>query len=80
LVPRSEETMEAIYLWQPAYNAAVLETDTAQMPIRYYEALAAIEQRLLSIVVKDSEEFRALAAADHAIRLLKRESALQLGK
>jgi hypothetical protein len=49
------------------------------MPIRYYEALAAIEQRLLSIVDKDSEEFRALAAADHAIQTLKRELVLQPG-
>ena len=36
-----------IYSWQ-AYLAAVLETDNDLMPLRIYEALAAIEQRLLS--------------------------------
>jgi hypothetical protein len=70
--------MEELYLWHAAYNAAVLETDVSQMPTRYYEALAAIEQRLLSIVDKNTEEFRALTAADHAIHSLKTQSALQL--
>ena len=36
------------YSWQQAYLAAVLETDNDLMPFRIYEALAAIEQRLLS--------------------------------
>jgi hypothetical protein len=72
--------MEPIYSWQAAYHAAVLETDPAQMPVRCYEALAAIEQRLLSLVDWDGAEFRALTAADHAIRSLKRETELQLGK
>jgi len=36
------------YLWIAAYEAAVFETDNALMPGRILEALAAIEQRLLS--------------------------------
>jgi hypothetical protein len=78
VVSRSEDTMEEIYLWQSAYNAAVLETDASQRPTRYYEALAAIEERLPSISEKNTEEFRALTAADHAIHSLKTQSALQL--
>jgi hypothetical protein len=33
-----------------AYLSAVLETDDAAMPTRIYEALAAIEQRRLSLL------------------------------
>ena len=40
------------------------------MAIRIYEALAAIEQRRLSPVESDSEEDRALAAADEGLRSL----------
>jgi hypothetical protein len=61
---------EAIYLWQQPYLAAVCETDNSLMAIRIYEALAAIEQRRLSPVESDSEEDRALAAADEGLRSL----------
>ena len=37
----------AIYARQECYVDAVFETDEAKIPIRVYEAIAAIEQRLL---------------------------------
>jgi hypothetical protein len=36
------------YIWQGPYMAAVRETDDTKMPVLIYEAVAAIEQRLLS--------------------------------
>jgi hypothetical protein len=39
------------YLWIAAYEAAVLEADDALMPGRIPEALAAIEQRLLTQLI-----------------------------
>ena len=39
-----------MYSWQLDYIAALLETDDSKLPHRLYEALAAIEQRLLSPV------------------------------
>jgi hypothetical protein len=36
------------YLWQDTYISAVLETDNELIPVRVYDALSAIEQRLLS--------------------------------
>jgi 7,8-dihydro-6-hydroxymethylpterin-pyrophosphokinase len=41
------------YLWQANYMSAILETDDALTPTRIYEALAAIEQRLLSPIEAD---------------------------
>jgi hypothetical protein len=43
-------------LWIAAYEAAVFETDNALMPGRILEALAAIEQRLLSPIDIDGHE------------------------
>lgn len=51
VVPLPEsETLDnpEYYLWQPAYSSAVPERDSARMFGKIYEALAAIEQRLLS--------------------------------
>jgi hypothetical protein len=63
------------YIWQPAYFAAVCETDNARMMVRIMEARAAIEQRLLLPIEEDSEEYRELRAAQKALDVLKTERA-----
>jgi hypothetical protein len=65
----------ATYLWQTVYLAAVLETDNAAMPTRIYEALAAIEQRLLSPIEEDGAEYRTLEDAQIGLLALKAERA-----
>jgi hypothetical protein len=65
--------LNEIYPWQAAYNAAILETDESAVPLRVYEALAAIEQRQLSRIEEDSEEDRALRAATLALQTLRAE-------
>ena len=59
--------------WLPAYTSAVLETDDALMPTRIYEALAAIEQRLLSPIETDSIEYRGIENAQRGLLTLKAE-------
>jgi hypothetical protein len=61
------------YPWQAAYRAAILETDDAALSLRIYEALAAIEQRRLGELEPDSEEDRALEAAERGLLALKAE-------
>ena len=61
------------YLWLPAYLSAVLETNNALMPTRIYEALAAIEQRLLSSIEADSDERREIENAQRGLLTLKAE-------
>ncbi len=61
------------YLWQTAYLSAVLETDNSLMPGRIYEALAAIEQRLLSSIETDGIEYRAIEDAQRGLLTLKAE-------
>jgi hypothetical protein len=65
--------MKEKYTWQAAYRAAILETDNAAVSLRIYEALAAIEQRRLSELEPDSEEDRALEAAEQGLLALKAE-------
>jgi hypothetical protein len=65
------------YLWQAAYLSAVLETDNSLVPSRIYEALAAIEQRLLSPIETDSIEFRAIEDAQTGLLTLKAERAAE---
>ena len=65
--------MSSIDLWRPAYLAAVCETDDSRMMIRIMEARAAIEQRLLLPIDEDSEEYRAIKAAQNALDVLKSE-------
>ena len=60
-----------IYLWLPAYLSAVLETDNALMPSRIYEALAAIEQRLLSPI--EADEYKEIENAQRGLLTLKVE-------
>jgi len=61
------------YLWLPAYWAAVCETDDSLMHGRILEALAALEQRLLSPIDTDSEEYRAIKNAEEALVTLRAE-------
>jgi hypothetical protein len=65
--------LNQVYPWQAAYNAAILETNESAMPLRVYEALAAIEQRRLSPIEEDSAEDRALRAAAMALQTLRAE-------
>jgi hypothetical protein len=67
--------MNEDYLWQRSYKAAILETDNGLMMIRIYEALAAIEQRRPTPVEPDSEEERALTAAETGLQGLISERA-----
>jgi hypothetical protein len=59
------------YLWLPAYLSAVLETDNALMPSRIYEALAAIDQRLLSPL--EADEYKEIENAQRGLLALKAE-------
>jgi 7,8-dihydro-6-hydroxymethylpterin-pyrophosphokinase len=59
------------YSWQQDYLAAVLETDNDLMPLRIYEALAAIEQRLLSPI--EGIEQRTIDEAQTGLLTLKAE-------
>ena len=56
--------------------AAALETDDALMPTRIYEALAAIEQRLLTPFGEGRAEHRAMEDAQRALLALKIERAV----
>ncbi|MBV9887636.1 MAG: hypothetical protein JO119_13910 [Acidobacteria bacterium] len=49
-----------MYAWQQPYFEAVLEADDVKMSHQLLEALASIEQRLLSPIDRNSDEFRAL--------------------
>jgi hypothetical protein len=77
LAHRKEDCMSKpiLYLWQDTYMSAVLETDDGLMPTRIYEALAAIEQRLLSPIEAESEEHKAIENAQRALLALKVERA-----
>jgi hypothetical protein len=63
----------APYSWQPYYLSAVLETDNALMPGRIYEALTAIERRLLSPIETDGIEYRAIEDAQRGLLTLEVE-------
>jgi hypothetical protein len=63
----------ATYPWQTAYLSAVLETDNVAMPTRIYEALAAIEQRLLNPI--ETDECKAIEDAQQGLLRLKAEPA-----
>jgi len=66
------------YFWHPAYLAAVCETDDEQMPGRILEALATIEQRLLSPIELDGEEIRAIKNAQDELQGLKAERVIKV--
>jgi hypothetical protein len=69
--------IETKYLWQAAYLAAVCETDDDEMPGRILEALAALEQRLLTLGEIDAEELKALKDAQDGLEGLKVERVIQ---
>ena len=71
--------MSEKYIWQAANRAAILETDNAALPLRIYEALAALEQRRLSDLEPGSEEDRALEDAERGLLALKAERIDPLG-
>jgi hypothetical protein len=62
-----------VYSWQATYLSAVLETDNDLMPLRIYEALAAIEQRLLNPIEAGGIEHRAIGDARRGLLTLKAE-------
>jgi hypothetical protein len=68
---------ETNYLWHAAYWAAVRETDELLMPGRILEALAAIDQRLLSPIEFKCDEDRAIKCAGRALRTLRAERAIK---
>jgi hypothetical protein len=72
------EEMNGTYIWQPAYLAAVYETNDEVMIGRILEARAAIEQRLLVPIEEDSLEYRELLAAQKALEVLKFERVDQI--
>jgi hypothetical protein len=49
-----------MYAWQQPYFEAVLEPDDARMSHHLLEALASMEQRLLSPTDRNSDEFHVL--------------------
>ncbi len=63
----------ATYSWQPFYLSAVLETNSALMANRIYEAFAAIEQRRLSLIETGGIEDRAMEDAQRGLLTLKAE-------
>jgi hypothetical protein len=65
----------ATYSWQQAYLAAVLETDNDLMSLRIYEALAAVEQRLLSPM--EAIEQRVIDDAQTGLLTLKAERVIE---
>ena len=62
-----------IYAWQQPYLQAVQETDDSKMPHHLMEAIAAIEQRLLSPIDKNSLEYKAVENTRRGIEVLRAE-------
>ena len=62
-----------MYAWQQPYYEAVLETDEGRMSHHLMEALASIEQRLLSPIDEDSEEFKAIQHTWSEVQRLLKE-------
>jgi hypothetical protein len=61
------------YLWTPAYLCAVLETDNTLLSTRIYDALAAIEQRLLNPIEAGGDESKEIENAQRGLLTLKAE-------
>jgi hypothetical protein len=62
-----------IYPWQQPYLHAVQKTDDSKMSHHLMEAIAAVEQRLLSPIDKNSLEYRAIESTRRGIEVLRRE-------
>jgi hypothetical protein len=63
----------ATYPWQTVYVSAVLETNPSLLANRVYEALSAIEQRLLSPIESGSQEDKAVKNAQTGLVVLRAE-------
>jgi hypothetical protein len=63
--------MENLYWWEACFLEAVMETDESLKLARIYEAIAAIEQRLLSPVEPGSDEEIKVKAAQIGLSRLK---------
>ena len=66
-----------MYAWQQPYFEAVLETDDSKMAHHIMEAIASIEQRLLSPIDRNSEEFQALESTWFDVQELLNEQTLK---
>jgi hypothetical protein len=62
-----------VYPWQEPYLAAAQETDDSKIPGHLLEAIAAIEQRLLSPIDQDSLEYKAIENTRRGIEVLCKE-------
>jgi len=65
--------MKYDYRWQPAYVAAILEQDKTRCSNRIYEAMAAIEERLLDPIPPSGKEIVAIRNAQDGIERLTEE-------
>jgi hypothetical protein len=62
-----------MYSWQIDYIAALLETDETKLHRRLYEAVSAIEQRLLTPVEAGGSEEQALKQAQKVIGVIREQ-------
>jgi hypothetical protein len=62
--------MEALYVWEPSFLLACLETDGAELPKRIEEARALLDTRIQKLTSADSEERIAINNALHSLRML----------
>jgi hypothetical protein len=69
--------MPDLYLWQVSYINALVETDASLKTCRVYEAIAAVEQRLLSPIEPGSPESQALIIAQANLLRLKADLSRQ---
>jgi hypothetical protein len=60
-----------IYSWRLAYVSAVLETDSALISERIFEALVAMAQRLSTPMLIDGPEHTAMKAARRGLAALR---------
>jgi hypothetical protein len=64
---------QSIFAWQQPYLDAVQETNDSKLPHHLLEAIAAVEQRLLSPIDKDSLEYKAIESTRRGIEILRAE-------
>ena len=64
------------YKWQTPCRDLFLEADSSKLLFRFYRAVSAIEERLLSPVEPGSHEETALQGAQRAVELLRPQMAV----
>jgi hypothetical protein len=62
-----------MYTWQVDYIAALLEIEDSKLPRRLHDAVAAIEQRLLSPVEPGIMEGQAIKQAQKVLAVIRTE-------